>query len=192
MIKAGGGFAIEVAGFRTLTDKDRMFSTYYPPTTSSSAPATTQAALGSPLLTMPEGSYYDGRQTLTLVTPDHKIISWPLPPTATGTLEKPWLIETPDHHLFLYNQPGRILRIRPNSSSPATGNWQLATPPFVLEATFAHKIPNANQPTRIWLDPAGRIIIANNSTLSILFPNGRIPRPTINIIPTDQLDELEQ
>ncbi|CAN5456109.1 hypothetical protein BH09PLA1_BH09PLA1_14730 [soil metagenome] len=48
--------------------------------------------------------------------------------------------------------------------------------PFAIDATFTTNIPNDDNPRRIWLDPAGRIVIAQDGNrLTILFPSGRIP-----------------
>jgi hypothetical protein len=74
--------------------------------------------------------------------------------------------------LFLFNQSGRLLRIRP---TPATAEDE--SEPFKLEATFTDNIPNTDTPTRVWLDPAGRIdFVTDESTLTITFPAGHIPK----------------
>ena len=39
----------------------------------------------------------------------------------------------------------------------------------------------------IWLDPAGRIIVAYENTLAIMFPAGRIPSEIATLIPAEQL-----
>jgi hypothetical protein len=92
-------------------------------------------------------------------------------------MQAPVLIHTADR-LFLFNQPGRVLRIKPTPSTAES---------FELEATFTHRIPNIDDPARIWLDPAGRIIIAYGNELAILFPAGRIPPELKNMIPAAQL-----
>ena len=48
---------------------------------------------------------------------------------------------------------------------------------------------DVDRPQRIWLDPDGRIVIADKTQLSILFPTGRIPRSTLSLIPANELDE---
>jgi len=61
-----------------------------------------------------------------------------------------------------------------------------AAEPFELEATFSRNIPN-EPPTRMWLDPAGRIAIAyGGNQLAILFPLGFIPPATDRIIPANE------
>jgi hypothetical protein len=113
------------------------------------------------------GRYFDGRQALRRIGKDGADVSWPLPADAIGSWEHPRLIEA-EGRLFLFNEPGRVLRIKRNAASESQ--------PFALDATFVKNIPNVDQPKRIWLDPAGRIIIAHDgNTLTILFPSGRIP-----------------
>jgi hypothetical protein len=46
----------------------------------------------------------------------------------------------------------------------------------MVEAVFTRGVPSDSTPLRIWLDPADRICIAHDqSRITILFPNGRIP-----------------
>jgi hypothetical protein len=42
--------------------------------------------------------------------------------------------------------------------------------------------------TRVWLDPAGRIIVAYESRLAILFPAGYIPGPIATLIPAGEAE----
>lgn len=156
-----------------------------PPTTSPlAAPSTQSAGLpGAPILVCADGTkYFDGRDQLVQVAPSGTITRWPLPPLATGSLEKPRLIRTADGLLFLYNQPGRLLRIRPTPAAPE---------PFELQATFTHAIPSTDRVARMWLDRAGRIVFAyDDHYLTILFPSGHIPRPIATLMPVDQLEDL--
>ena len=75
-------------------------------------------------------------------------------------------MRTQSGRLFLINSPGRILRIKPTPGEPQ---------PYKLEKTFTHNIPTVDHPTRIWLDPADRIILAWENQLAIFFPAGYIP-----------------
>jgi hypothetical protein len=139
-------------------------------TNPSTGPATTQAApvdLGPPILVAADGTrYYDGRQALKVVRQDRSMVDWPLPEAAVGT-GKPTLLQTKDGLLFLFNEPGRVVRIRPTTAGDA---------PFEYEATFTRGIPSDTNTTRIWLDPADRICIAHGGNrVTVLFPNGRIP-----------------
>jgi hypothetical protein len=135
------------------------------PTTTTSAPATTQST--PPLFVDKDGNqYFDGITNLRVVHKDGTEVTWKLPDAATGE-GKPKLLEAGDHRLFLFNAPGRVLRIH---RTPAS------TQPFELEATFTRNVPNSEYIRRIWLDPAGRIIIAyEENCLAICFPEGRIP-----------------
>jgi hypothetical protein len=167
------------------------------PTTAATAPTTTTSAtgpttsttgpaiqdLGPPLLTDVEGTrYYDGHTKLLVVNRDGKRIEWPLPPAATGALAKVHLARTGDGLLFLYNQPGRLLRIRPTPDEPE---------PFFVEATFTRNVPNADDVTRMWVDPSGRLIMAYGSKLAIMFPAGYIPPAIATKIPPGQMEAEE-
>ena len=144
------------------------------PTTLASAPSTQSATLptepatqpASPILVDQDGNrYFGGLTDLSVVSKDGSQINWSLPGAAVG--EGPaTLIRANDGKLFLFNQTGRVLRIARTPSGPE---------PFKLEATFTHKIPSMDHPHRIWLDPAGRIIMAWDKQLTILFPTGYIP-----------------
>ena len=149
------------------------------PTTASAGLATTQAIdLGPPLLVDDDGNrYYDGRTKLYVVRRDGEHVDWPLPATAAGGAAKVHLARTPDGLLFLYNQPGRILRIRPTPDEPE---------PYSIEATFTRNVPNADDVARLWVDPAGRLIMAHGKKLAIMFPRGYIPPEITSIIPPGQ------
>ena len=158
------------------------------PTTSTTHPATSPTTqplgpLGPLLLTAPDGTrYYDGRTTLHVVTRDGGQVTWPLPATANGTAAKVHLVRMSDGLLFLYNAPGRILRIRPTPDEPE---------PFFLEATFTRNIPNADDVTRLWADPADRLIMAYGTKLAIMFPRGYIPPAIASKMPPAQLEAEE-
>jgi hypothetical protein len=121
-----------------------------------------------PLRVTADGTrYFDGRTSLVMIEKSGRETRWPLPPSAIGIMDPPTLIRTGDGKLFLFNQPGRVLRIAPTPDGPE---------PFKIEATFTKDIPNSDRPARIWLDPLGRIDIAYNANcLAILFPSGHIP-----------------
>ena len=123
--------------------------------------------------------YFDGKTSLKVISKTGKLTTWPLPGAAAAAGEaEPWLVRTNEGLLFLFNQPGRLLRIRPTPGGPQ---------PFELEATFSRNIPN-RPPTRMWLDPEGRIIIAySGNELAILFPLGFVPPATDRIIPAGEL-----
>ena len=91
-------------------------------------------------------------------------------------MDPPTLIRTADGKLFLFNEAGRVLRIARTPDAPE---------PFTLEATFTKDIPNTDHPTRIWLDPLGRIDMAyDGNSLAVMFPSGHIP-PEISAMMMD-------
>src|SRR5262249_54072664 len=103
-----------------------------------------------------------------------------LPSTAVGTGDV-WFFHTAGR-FFLFNQPGRVIRLRRTPDSPE---------PFALEQVFTHNIPNVDGSNtwidRIWLDPAGRIDIATSThTLSILFPTGQVPAEIRQMMPPEE------
>jgi hypothetical protein len=95
-----------------------------------------------------------------------------------GSASHVCLFKTKDA-FFLFNQPGRVVRLRENASG--------ATEPFTVEAIFTHNIPNTSTPQRIWLDPAGRIAIAyDTNKLAILFPSGEVPHAIELMMPAEE------
>ena len=154
-------------------------------TTQEGGDATTQSVADQepkPILIDRDGTrYYDGLNTLRIVDPKGNERIWPLPPIAVG--EGPaTLIHAREGHYFLFNQHGRVLRLR---ATPEEAE------PFRIDATFTKHIPTVDHPTRIWLDPADRIIMAWGSQLAILFPRGYIP-PAIAEKMVGQLDVDDQ
>jgi hypothetical protein len=64
--------------------------------------------------------------------------------------------------------------------------------PFKLEATFTRRIPSVDHPIRIWIDPAGRMImLAETDHLLVMFPTGRIPQNIAELMPATELKEAE-
>ncbi len=149
--------------------------------TALSAPKPAEPA--QPLLVTADGHRFaDGLKTLTVETKEGKTLNWPLPPGAIGEgviAGKPVLIEAADR-LFLFNSPGRVVRIKKQLDKPE---------PFKLDGIFTRNIPGGDI-QRIWLDPAGRIVILSGTTrLSICFPTGQIPTGLANIIPPKALND---
>src|SRR5262249_25155304 len=130
---------------------------------------------GPPILTDADGTrYFDGKTSLIVIDKSGQRIDWTLPAVASGQGDV-HLFRTSDGLLFLFNEPGRVLRIKrtPKESEP-----------FTIEATFTHDVPNAQNLQRVWLDPAGRIVIAyEGSKLAILFPSGRVPPAISEMMP---------
>jgi hypothetical protein len=139
-------------------------------------PSTQPAPDERPILVDREGNYYyDGTTTLRVVKHDGELVEWPLPPAAIGGDGPVFLVRSQDGTLFLFNQPGRVLRIRWSDDEEAGE-------PFALDATFTRNIPDVKNPTRIWLDPFDRIVMAHASQLTILFPKGYVPPVMSNLM----------
>lgn len=133
-------------------------------------PATQEIApviMGEPLLLAADGArYYDGQQTLKMQKADGTTISWILPNSAVGE-GKVTLLQNKAGLLFLFNAPGRIVRIRPTPDDDE---------PFRVDGVFTRTVPNDADPQRIWMDPADRICIAHGgNTITVFFTIGRIP-----------------
>lgn len=150
------------------------------PPAAPAANASTTQPFGPPILTDNEGrTYHEGKDVLVVVEPDGRQVKWPLPPNAVGNAEKVWLIRSNEGLLFLFNQPGRVVRITPTPD---------AAEPYKVEAVFTNRIPNSDKIQRIWLDPAGRIVMMyEKNKLAILFPTGRVPKDIALMIPAKEL-----
>ncbi len=161
-IKRGGAWELRETGWATLEEKTN------PMLKSETATATATTLPTDPgplLLTGNDGArYFGGKQSLDVFTPDGQRRSVSFPASAAGG-DPVTLIESPEGKLFLFNQPGRVLRL-----SPTKGE----TEPFKIDATFSRSIPNGAA-DRIWLDPAGRICMSADGVIVVLFPTGVIP-----------------
>jgi hypothetical protein len=170
VIKRGGAWALKSDSWEPLAEKSSIITEMpaLPRAKAAATQATTAESPGPPLRVTADGMrYFDGRTSLIVIDKTGKETHWPLPASAVGSMDPPTLIRTGDGKLFLFNQPGRVVRIAPTPDGPE---------PFKVEATFTKDIPNVDQPARIWLDPLGRIDIAYNANcLAILFPSGHIP-----------------
>jgi hypothetical protein len=167
------------AGEAISTEAPALVEPSIAATSPTTSPDTT--AQNGPLLMIDSAGnrYYDGQTTLTLVTAAGKRRVWFLPDRCAGSPDRPaHLVADLEGHLFLFNAAGEIARIRatPNDAQP-----------FVLEAVFCDHIPDYESIQRIWRDPAGRIVVAyEGSHLSVIFPNGQIPREIADkILPQD-------
>jgi hypothetical protein len=175
-----GRFALGPDGWTALGPKDTLHTDGPPPavtpaTVPTTGPTTVPTA-GPPLLTTADGTtYFDGRAAIEWTDPAGHRSRWPLPPQALGSPSTtPVLMRTDDGLLFLYNAPGRLLRLR-----PTVGGAE----PFKLEATFTADLPDDERPARVWLDPAGRIDFAcGGDRLVVTFPAGRMPKPIADMI----------
>ena len=153
--------------------------------TLAAAAASLAEDLGPLLAVDPDGGrYYDGRSTLRVRARDGTRTDWALPPAATGEGlgGKVYLVRSREGLLFLFNQPGRVVRIEPTPDGDE---------PFKVDATFTRDVPNTDSVTRVWLDPAGRIIMAYGSKLAIMFPRGYIPRAISDLMSPLQPEQDE-
>jgi len=179
VIQNGSAYALTETDWRPLKADEKFFTradqippaTTMPATVPASRPTTASAddaPATPPILVTPDGTrYFGGLTDLIAIDSAAKRVTWPLPPAANGA-GPATLIATKSGKLFLFNQTGRVLRI---------SRMHAGAELFKLDATFTRNIPSVARPTRIWLDPAGRIDIIDGSRLSILFPEGYIPRP---------------
>jgi hypothetical protein len=88
-------------------------------------------------------------------------------------------LRTREGLLFLFNAPGRIVRIRPTPDDEE---------PFTVDAVFTRNVPNDPQPLRIWMDPADRICIAHSGNrITVLFTIGRIPPAIVGMMGSGDL-----
>lgn len=192
--KSRGAWSLRTSDWRAIDEKKDSFSARAedlpvlnwcrPSTTSASTgPATDVAAHDPPLLVDIDGNaWFGGNSVLRVIHADGSEICWQLPPQAIGE-HRPHLVRI-DQRLFLFNQAGRLLRIR-KTADPEH--------PFELEATFTSGIPNDPDLTRMWLDPAGRIIMCwSGNRLAVGFPAGYVPSETPNLIPDGEQDAVRR
>lgn len=178
--KRGGAWILGEEGWRPLEEANERMITQPPDQQPATLPLATQPATRPsqpPILVDTEGNrYYDGKSELLVSKPDGTQVRWTLPPEAIG--DGPvHLFRNSDGRLFLFNQPGRVLRIKPTPNQKE---------PYVVERAFTHGIPNTRSPTQIWLDPADRIVIAEDKELTILFTKGTVPRPIQLLMPPEE------
>jgi hypothetical protein len=159
------------------------------PTTRSAdtSPATTQAATTEPteppILTDRDGTrYFGGMTDLRLISRIGETTIWTLPISATGK-GPVWLVRSPDGRLYLFNQASRIVRIKPTPGK---------SEPFAVEKIFTHHVPTVAHPTRIWLDPAGRIDMVWDNQLAVFFPAGYVPKPIADLMLAPDKDDDDE
>lgn len=182
--RRGGAWALLEDRWEALPDDAPVFTEPAPP-----PPTATRPADDGAILVEPDGTrWYDGVVALRRVSPGDQEMRWTLPPEVLGAADgyaRPALIRA-EGRLFLFNAPGRVVRLR--EASPGSGDGALS-----VEAVFTRKIPNVDRPTRVWLDPAGRMVIATEgNTLSILFPAGRIPGEIRKMMPAGEEEQADQ
>lgn len=181
-IKRGGAWVLTEKGWSVLDETKSPLLLEVAADAQTTSAAATQAEPA--ILRDADGTkYFGGKDSIRIVRPDGSEITWPLPPQAIGTSETVWLLRAGEDRLFLFNAPGRILRLRPTPHSPS---------PFELEATFTRRIPSSDNVLRAWVDPAGRMnMIVDADHLLIMFPAGHIPREIAEMMPAEELRAAE-
>jgi hypothetical protein len=138
------------------------------------------------LLTDADGNqFFDGRESLIVHMHSGRAIVWPLPDECLGSPNRPaFLVHDLQQHYFLFNAQGKIARLRFTPEDEAN--------PFIVEAVFEQNIPDFSQIRRVWLDPAGRIDVADETNrMFVIFPSGQIPREIANEILPQNLTRSE-
>lgn len=185
VMKSGGAWALQKDGWVPIDERKTQIYTVAGQVPPSTRPATKPATSSTqPMLLMTDDGtcYFDGVEELHVYRPGGKEIRWPLPGLIVGEGEAS-LMQGLDGMLYLVNYPGRVIRLRPTPD---------ARQPFLHDATFTRKIPNVPHPTRVWMDPAGRIVIAyEGSKLAVMFPGGRIPQLIREMMPPEEEDTAE-
>ena len=123
--------------------------------------------------------YYGGLDELRVVRPDGDEVTWPLPPEARGLGDAANVKLAADQHgrIFLFNRPGRVVRIEPASEGGE---------PYEVVGVFDEQIPSA-VPRRVWVDPAGRICAAYfGDTVAVMWPDGQVPEPIRRLMPAQR------
>ena len=167
-IKIDGTTGMDKDGWPTITHDKSSWALHENgwSTTDAAVPAEEHSAKAdTPLLVCADGTkYFDGKTNLIVDPPHGSRITWPLPASAQGATAAA-LVRTDDGNLFLFNAPGRMIRIKP--SVPGR---------FTADAIFTHDIPNAEKLDRMWVDPAGRIACTfNGNQIAVMFPSGHMP-----------------
>jgi hypothetical protein len=145
-----------------------------PATTQSATQPATRRVAPSPVPAVPallidaDGtSYFGGVTSLRIVDRFGDETNWSLSAEAAGTEGfNVTLLQTRDKRLFLMNGPEKVVRLKPTPG---------AAEPLTLEAVLKPNLPTEETPIRIWLDPAGRIIVVYEHKLAVMFPRGYIP-----------------
>jgi hypothetical protein len=103
-----------------------------------------------------------------------------LPSEAQGTLQPPLWVMAGEEQLYLHNQPGRVVHLGRES-----GRW-------IVRGVYQRNIPLAGGARRFWRDPAGRLCLAWENELAIFFPQGRITPEIRDMMPREQVQQLER
>ena len=144
-------YVLDEAGWRRPKDGEGLLTTVPPPSPVAAADGTTYAADGARLVITPPGA---APQQVDLPAAPAR------PPTLVFAAGR----------LFVQTEAGKLLRYRPTRDLGK---------PLTLEATFDKQIP-PEVPDRLWLDPTGRLVFATKTSLTLTFPDGRVPPALAN------------
>jgi hypothetical protein len=137
---------------------------------------------GNRLLVLQAHGWVDGRPGDLRTTPATRPADGTFTVTAAG-------------HVFAYDPAGQVRRyaadttLPPSATSPSATSPSATSPsatlPAMPEAAFTNAIPrNAH---RVWIDPAGRLVIVAPKAVAVAFPQGRVPTELRGLMlrPTD-------
>ena len=132
---------------------------------------------GKPFAVAADGTTYGGGvRELRVRRPDGTEQTWPLPPEAAGSGPARGVVDD-QGRLFVFNRPGRVVRIEPADAGSAE--------PFKVVATFDDPQIPAATPRRVWIDPAGRICaLFFNDSVVVMWPDGHVPASIREKIPS--------
>ena len=132
-----------------------------------------------PFAVGPDGAEYRGGVTeIRVRAKDGRETVWPLPPGAVGSGPARGVVDAKGR-IFLFNRPGRVVRIDP-APDGSFGSFEVA-------ATFEDPQIPAATPRRVWIDPAGRICaLFFNDSVTVMWPDGRVPPSIREKIPSQQ------
>jgi len=189
-VKRGGAWTLQDSGWKVLDESKRPLQnkqperkpapapppTTTPTTLASTNPSTNPTTMPPLLLTEPDNTqWFDGTTELVVRHPDQSISHIALPTGASGSA--PVTLIRAVGHLFLFNEPGRVVRLTDNAAHTE----------ITVDGSFTKGLPP--DPTRIWKDPSNRIVIASHENhLTILFPEGHIPTALVPLVPPQPAD----
>jgi hypothetical protein len=167
-MKKRQAWSLHAEAWQPLKEASARFSNSSPPTTNTDL-----------LATLPNGTLISGGRTDVIFRrPGVEDFTLDLPAGQQATVPVAVAAAVGDGPLFLFNSPGRIIRI---GHRPGAREWK-------IEGAFDKGMPRMVTPTRLWVDPAGRLCLAwDGNGLAIMFPNGRIPPAILDLMPQDQV-----
>ena len=122
--------------------------------------------------------YRGGVREIRIKRPGGAETTWPLPPQAAGSGVARGVVDAKGR-LFLFNRPGRVVRIEPTQPGAAE--------PLRVVASFEDPQIPAATPRHVWIDPAGRLCaLFFNDSVVVMWPDGRVPSSIRDKMPSQQ------